>query len=119
LIGTFGYLAKVTSYHFLTEIGMPVLNPNTIIRRVFHRLGLIEGEGTSEALLTKAVGQGNEFAKATSHPIRYIDIVFVALGRGHIRSGDIGVEQGICLKDDPQCSICGVSEYCHYFAQKA
>lgn len=116
----FRYLGKITVYHFLTDIGMPVLKPDRVIRRIFYRLGLIESEGKSEEQLLKAVSQGQKFAQETSHPIRYIDIVFVAYGReGQVRSGDIGIERGICLKDDPQCSICGVSKYCDYFAQKA
>jgi DNA-3-methyladenine glycosylase I len=99
---------------------MPVLKPDRVIRRIFYRLGLIESEGKSEEQLLKAVSQGQKFAQETSHPIRYIDIVFVAYGReGQVRSGDIGIERGICLKGDPQCSICGVSKYCDYFAQKA
>jgi len=120
LIQRFDYLSTVTSYHFLTEIGMPVLKPDRVIRRIFCRLGLIESEGKSEKELLKVVSQGQKFAQETGHPIRYIDIVFVAYGReGQVRSGDIGIERGICLKDNPQCSICGVSKYCDYFAQKA
>lgn len=120
LVRRFGYLAKVTSYHFLTEIGMPVLKPDGVIRRIFYRLGLIENEGKSEEQLLETIAQGQKFAEETRYPIRYIDIIFVCYGRsGLTRTGDIGVQQGICLEHDPRCSICGVSEYCHYFAQKA
>ena len=119
LIQRFGYLSKITSYHFLTEIGMPVLKPDRVVRRIFYRLGLIESEGDSEKQLLKVVSQGQKFAQETGYPIRYIDIVFVAYGRkGPVRSGDIGIEREICRKDNPQCSICGASKYCAYFAQQ-
>ncbi|HLG37850.1 MAG TPA: DNA-3-methyladenine glycosylase I, partial [Nitrososphaera sp.] len=115
LIRRFRYLGKITAYHFLTNIGMPVLKPDRVIRRIFYRLGLIESEGESEEQLLKVVYQGHQFAQATNHPIRYIDIVFVAYGQ--VQFPDFGIEQGICLKDNPQCAICGVSKYCQYFAQ--
>src|SRR5688572_1846250 len=38
----FHYLGGVTVYHFLTEIGMPVIKPDRVICRIFRRLGLIE-----------------------------------------------------------------------------
>jgi DNA-3-methyladenine glycosylase I len=112
----FRYLGKITVYHFLTDIGMPVLKPDRVIRRIFCRLGLVESEGESEEQLLKAVSQGHKFAQETGYPIRYIDIIFVAYGQ--VQSEGFGIEQGICLKDDPQCNICGVSQYCNYFAQK-
>ena len=112
----FRYLGKITVYHFLTDIGMPVLKPDRVIRRIFCRLGLIESEGESEEQLLKAISQGHKFAQETNHPIRYIDRVFVAYGQ--VKSEDFGIEKGICLKDSPQCAVCGVSKYCHYFAQK-
>lgn len=114
----FRYLGKITAYHFLTDIGMPVLKPDRVIRRIFYRLGLIESEGEGEEQLLKVILQGQKFAQETGHPIRYIDIVFVAYGReGLVKSGDIGIERGICLRDNPQCSICGVNKYCDYFAE--
>ncbi len=114
----FRYLGKITTYHFLTDIGMPVLKPDRVIRRIFYRLGLIESEGEDEEQLRDVILQGQKFARETGHPIRYIDIVFVAYGRGGlVKSGDIGIERGICLEGNPQCSICGVKEYCDYFAE--
>lgn len=119
LIENFGYLGKVTSYHFLTEIGMPVLKPDRVIRHILYRLGLIESEGDSEQQLLKVVYEGQKFAQETDHPIRYIDIVLVAYGRsGLTRTGDIGIRRAICAKDNPQCDICDASKYCHYFAQR-
>lgn len=116
LIRRFRYLGKITAYHFLTEIGMPVLKPDRVIRRIFYRLGLIASQGESEEQLLEVISQGHKFVLETSYPIRFIDIVFVAYGQ--VKSEEFGIEQGICLRDDPQCSICGVNKYCNYFAQK-
>ena len=106
----FSYLGEITSYHFLMEIGMPVLKPDRVICRIFHRLGLIES--TDHAL--EAIEQGRRFAEATGHPIRYIDIVFVAYGQA--RSKEFGLPTGICLPRHPKCAICGVRGYCTYDA---
>ncbi len=45
LQGRFHYLGEITVYHFLTDIGMPVLKPDRVIGRIFRRLGLTEHEG--------------------------------------------------------------------------
>jgi DNA-3-methyladenine glycosylase I len=113
----FGYLSKITSYHFLTDTGAPVLKPDRVIMRIFHRLGLIESENTSEDQLLKAVYEGHKFAQATGHPIRYVDIVFVAYGQ--VKLTGFSISQGICLKDTPNCAVCGVAKYCRYFAENS
>jgi DNA-3-methyladenine glycosylase I len=104
----FQYLGGVTVYHFLTDIGMPVLKPDRVISRIFNRLGLIEVEGQ----LLKTVIQGRRFAEATGLPIRYIDIVFVAYGQA--RSVEFGIDNGICLME-PRCRECGVKEFCRWY----
>lgn len=112
LSASFAYLGGVTVYHFMTDIGLPVLKPDRVICRIFTRLGLLENEDQ----LLKAVLQGRKFAEATGHPIRYIDIVFVAYGQ--VQSMEFGIEQGICLKA-PRCGECGVKRYCNYAKSSA
>jgi DNA-3-methyladenine glycosylase I len=102
----FSGLGRITTYHFLTDIGMPVLKPDRVICRIFKRLGLIE----SEKQLLKTVIQGRKFAEATNQPIRYIDIVFVAYGQMEFK--EFGLNSGICLENNPSCSLCGVRNYC-------
>lgn len=106
-------LGRITAFHVLTDIGLPVLKPDRVICRILQRLGFIE----SDEQLLKTVIQGRKFAQATGHPIRYIDIVFVAYGQ--VKSQEFGLANGICLGQSPLCSICGVTDYCNYFAQKA
>jgi len=107
----FAGLGRVTTYHVLTDIGMPVIKPDRVICRIFQRLGLIE----SDQQLLKTVIQGRKFANATGYPIRYVDIIFVTYGQSE--SMDFGLEHGICLDRNPHCSICGVTDYCNYYAQ--
>jgi DNA-3-methyladenine glycosylase I len=104
----FAFLGGVTVYHFMTDIGVPVLKPDRVICRIFTRLGLLENEGQELA----AILQGRKFAETTEFPIRYIDRVFVA--HGQVKSEEIGITKGICLKE-PRCEECSISKYCAYF----
>lgn len=107
----FDYLGGVTAYHFLTDIGLPVLKPDRVITRIFKRIGLIE----NEKQLLKTVIQGRKFAQATGHPIRYIDIIFVKYGQMG-EDNDFGLDDGVCLERNPKCTICGIKNHCEYCA---
>lgn len=103
----FSYLGGITAYHFLTDIGMPVLKPDRVICRIFHRLGLINDETDTH----EAVRQGRRFSEETGQPIRYIDIIFVAYGQAS--SPEFGIDKGICLST-PRCGECRIQVYCNY-----
>lgn len=104
----FNYLGNITVYHFLTDIGLPVLKLDRVITRIFKRLGLIE----NEKQLLKTVIQGRKFAEATKLPIRYIDIIFVRYGQQG-ESKFFSMIDGICLEKYPKCNFCGATEYCN------
>jgi DNA-3-methyladenine glycosylase I len=108
LEGRFHYIGGITAYHFLTDVGLPVLKPDRVISRIFFRLGAIDDEGQ----LLETVIQGRRFAEATGLPIRYIDIVFVAYGQA--QSPEFGIDRGICLKE-PRCQACGLTGHCRYY----
>ena len=110
----FSYIGPVTSLHALTEMGMPVIKPDVVIRRILYRLGLVAGTGTSESALIEVVRHGMRFVQATGYPARYIDIVLVKYGQA--RSPNLGLEPGICLGRNPRCDVCGVTAYCQHFA---
>jgi DNA-3-methyladenine glycosylase I len=112
LIEQFRYIGEVTVYHFLKDIGMPVLKPDRVICRIFHRLGLIESEGQ----LCETIAEGRKFAEATGWPIRYIDFVFVVYGQA--QTEEVGIDRGICLKK-PRCHECGVREFCRWYQTSA
>ncbi len=112
----FKYLGGITTFHLMTDIGLPVLKPDRVIRRIFYRLGLIESESEDEANLLSTIEQGQRFSLAAQQPIRYIDIVFVAYGQA--RSDEFGLDSGICLSNSPRCGVCGVREVCGYFSQR-
>jgi DNA-3-methyladenine glycosylase I len=106
----FAYLGGITVYHFLTDIGLPVLKPDRVISRMFFRLGLTDDESD----LVGTIAAGQQLATATGFPIRYIDIVFVALGQ--VQSEALGIDRGICLKQ-PRCEVCGLKQYCRFYQQ--
>ncbi|MGD9706416.1 MAG: DNA-3-methyladenine glycosylase I [Candidatus Delongbacteria bacterium] len=103
----FQYLGGITAYHFLTDIGLPVLKPDRVICRLFSRLGLLE----DPRQLLKTVLIGRKFAENTALPIRYIDIVLVSYGQ--VKSDEFGIEKGICL-EVPRCDSCSIGLYCAY-----
>lgn len=107
----FAGLGDITVYHFLTDIGLPVLKPDRVIVRIFTRLGLVKRDASP----SEVIEQGKKFAEVTGHPIRYIDLVLVAYGQ--VQTRELGIEKGICLEANPSCSKCGVSQYCDYHAQ--
>lgn len=71
------YLGKITSYHFLTELGLDVIKPDRVICRVFERLGLIDARKN----IDQAVEVGRRIAGATGYPTRYVDAVLVKYGQ--------------------------------------
>ncbi len=106
-------LGKITAYHFLTDIGLPVLKPDRVICRIFERLGLINNR---EQYLETII-QGRKFTEATGYPIRYIDIVFVAYGQ--VKSSEFGIERGVCLENKPLCHLCGAKNFCLYYSKQS
>ncbi len=113
----FAFLGGITAFHFMTDIGIAVLKPDRVIQRIFKRLGLVDGSLTDDVLYLACIREGQKFAHATGYPIRYIDIVFVAYGQ--VQSSEIGIMQGICLEESPNCSICGTKGFCEYFDSKS
>ena len=105
----FSFLGPVTTYHFMTDIGLPVLKPDRVICRIFKRLGLIDDEKS----FLSTVYQGRNFAEATGHPIRYIDIVLVCYGQ--VSNIAIGIENGICTEINPNCNDCNLRNQCNYY----
>ena len=108
----FSYLGEITVYHFMKEIGIPVLKPDRVVMRIFKRLGLVD----NELQFLKANVRGKEFAQATEHPIRYIDKVFVVFGQ--VATSYLGINKGICLKDNPRCNLCYARPYCNFYQER-
>ena len=111
----FKFLGPRTAFHFMMDIGLPVLKPDRVIERIFKRLALIRDDLKDDALYVALVQEGRKFAQATGHPIRYVDIVLV--GYGQMQGDELGLEHGICLEQNPACSVCQVTKYCDYYAR--
>ena len=106
----FEFLGEITVFHLLTDLGFPVLKPDRVLTRIFKRLDLIE----NERQLLKTIIQGRKFANATGNHIRYVDIIFVTYGQMGKKNSE-GLERGICLAQNPQCSLCQINEHCSFF----
>lgn len=103
----FQYLGERTVNHFLTDLGLNVLKPDRVICRIFSRLGFIDNQSN----IAQTIKAGKDIAIATGYPIRYIDIIFVTYGA-------MG-NDGICLEKNPKCFVCGIKEYCNYYADNS
>lgn len=114
----FKFLGPRTTFHFMMDIGIPVLKPDRVVERIFKRIGLVpESLHDSDALYLALIEEGRKFARATGYSIRYIDIVFVCYGQ--VQAKEVGIERGICLSDEeggPSCLICGTKQHCDYYA---
>jgi DNA-3-methyladenine glycosylase I len=113
----FAFLGRRTVYHFMTDIGLPVLKPDRVVMRIFHRLGLISSRGDTEGELRRTIDQGRLFAEATGKPIREIDIAFVSYGQVGGNT-DLGLDGGVCLEERPRCELCGLQSHCSYFSRR-
>lgn len=115
----FKFLGPRTAFHFMMDVGIPVLKPDRVLERIFKRIGLVpEHLAESDALYVALIQEGRKFAQATGYSIRYIDIVFVCYGQ--VQAKEVGIERGICLSTEeggPSCSICGIRQYCDHYAR--
>ena len=103
----FEFLGIRTAYHFMLDMGLNVWKPDRVICRILYRLGLVENKDDIE----KAVRVGKEISIKIGLPIRYIDIVFVKYGQQGAEE-PFGLDNGICLGNNPRCHLCGIREYC-------
>lgn len=104
----FKFLGGITSYHFMTDIGLNVLKPDRVVQRIFFRLGLIDDEKDYR----NSINMGRLFSSATNLPIRYIDIIFVSYGQLNLNNLEC-----ICSEKNPKCLKCGANIYCNYYRQ--
>jgi DNA-3-methyladenine glycosylase I len=103
-------IGKATAFHFMMDVGLPVLKPDSVVCRVFTRLGIIPSEDHQMA----AVLAGRGHAVDMGEPIRFFDSLLVAFGQESFP--EFGIEQGICLTN-PRCEVCTLHEHCHYYAE--
>ena len=118
----FEFLGRITSFHYLMEIGYYLVKPDRAVTRIFSRLRLVDGlpnpdhpdpQKLTNDQLWQIVQVGQQFAEATQEPIRYVDLVFVVYGQAEGQDPKY-FPLGICLDKEPRCSLCGVSASCRY-----
>ncbi len=108
-LNQFGFLGPKTAYHFMLDLGLKVWKPDRVICRILKRLDLIDDLED----IDQTIAVGREITDQVGLPIRYIDIVFVKYGQMGEEEG-FGLTTGICLENNPRCSICGIKDYCTY-----
>ena len=102
----FHFLGGITSFHFMTDIGLNVIKPDRVIMRIFKRLGLIDHEKD----ILKAIEIGRQMSKLTGLPIRYIDVILVLYGQ----LNHLGIIS-ICTENNPKCNLCKLKQDCSYY----
>jgi endonuclease III len=102
-------LGKVSTYHFLKMCGFPTIKPDTVIARIFFRLGLISDQNDIDSI--RKVGE--DFVKATSHSYERVDSVLVKFG-AEGSSDYLGPTTGVCEKQQPRCGKCQAKPFCMY-----
>lgn len=102
----FYFLGGITSFHFMTDIGLNVIKPDRVIMRIFKRLSLINDDKD----ILKAIEIGRQMSKSTGYPIRYIDVILVLYGQLN-HQGIIS----ICTENNPKCVLCKLKQECNYY----
>lgn len=102
-------IGETAGWHFITELGFFSLKPDSVIRRIFYRLGLISNEDN----LTDAIEVGRKISKELNIPIRYLDIIFVKFGQVG-QSDLLGTVDGMCTENNPKCYMCSLKNMCKY-----
>ncbi len=125
----------ITTYHAMTDLGIPVVKPDRMLVRTVVRLGLIEAygdpldrAGRSSTSLTldsqEALKYGQspafvrelqpimqEAAAASGRSIREVDWLFAKMGMSETE--EEGREFVICA-EKPLCEVCRASPFCAY-----
>jgi len=114
LVGRFSYLGPITSYHFMMDIGLPVLKPDRVVIRVLERLALVPKGLSDEETMLETIRQGKLISEASGKVLRQVDIMLVSFGQVGGNS-DLGLMEGICLKDEPRCTICNLKGRCIFY----
>jgi len=102
-------IGETAGWHFITELGFFSLKPDSVIRRIFYRLGLI----SSEDNLLGSIEVGRKISMELNIPIRYLDIIFVKFGQVG-QSDLLGTIDGICTEKNPKCGLCNLKGICKY-----
>ena len=100
--------------HLVTDLGLPMLKPDVVVKRILYRLNLIGSENPNDKESDfEAIMIGRSIAVATGMSIREVDILLVKYGQD---GADplFGIPTGICLSKNPSCGICSINKYCFY-----
>jgi len=129
-------LGYVTTLHFMTDLGLPVVKPDRVLNRTAIRLGLIRSYAVrgGEHLLpltisgsdAEKLGSKPEFnwalqsvchrlAEEAKTPMRTLDLLLVKMGQQP--DEQFGYARTIC-DDEPLCHLCEAQPMCAYGSQR-
>jgi hypothetical protein len=127
----------VTTFHLMTELGLPVVKPDRVVNRAAIRMGLIDeytvGNVTHTLSVTittdsaSALGQKQEFnwalqekfrrlAEASGAAMRTLDLIVVKLGQEPDEVN--GFARTICGESKPLCHLCSVKPMCAFGSKR-
>jgi len=105
LQGKLQNLGLISTFIFMNEIELEIIQKNIILNRILERTGLIPLQSDHWKLLDEI----NKFVKETSLPLRYIEQTLLLFGEN---SG-----KGIC-SGEPKCKFCELNPNCDFFNKK-
>jgi len=110
----FSYIGPINVYHFLMDLGLPVMKPDRTIQRLFYRLGWIESlDISNKRNIEKTIKICTAISKKTGLWIRTVDIVLVSFCQED-GSRELKIKRGTCTTN-PKCSECPLQDTCKYY----
>lgn len=125
-------LGYVTSLHFMTDLGLPVVKPDRVVNRLAIRLGIITGYEmrgrrhhlplTITGAAAETLGKKPQFnwplqeafsqiARETNLTMRTVDLILVKMGQQPDEAA--GYARTVC-GDVPLCGLCRARPQCAY-----
>ena len=103
------WMGDAIAYGFLRYVGMEVIKPDSNVRRLLFRLGLIESEAPTPQTYKQIQVIGRSMAKANKVRMMVVDFTLYMYGSGEKPF----VKYAICGKV-PRCNECTITKFCQY-----
>ena len=105
---TFKWLSGINAYYFLKLCGADVIKPDLNVRRIMHRLGLIDSEKLNRKTYKQIHEVGVKMAQAVGERVLNVDYIFYLYGSGGVQF----FQHPICTKE-PKCGECPLTNACN------
>jgi len=112
LIKNFKFIGPTNVWDYLKSIGIDAVKPDIHVRRILHRIGLINSDKTSPETIKQVFQIVQKISKATGEKLSIIDAVIWFYGAERPE-----IKKPICGKT-PQCNECPLTKHCKYYQTK-